>query len=144
MTGCSSSSRDHFEALFEAMSGLPVTIRLLDPPLHEFIPNAEELAQEVERARIEESDDLDELQTTLDRVHELAETNPMLGTRGVRLAILHPEIYEMQVRAIVQRRSWRSTRQPQLEVMIPLIAYEQELDLMRELVDRVIGEEDGE
>jgi pyruvate,orthophosphate dikinase len=134
--------RDHFEALFEAMSGLPVTIRLLDPPLHEFIPNAEELAQEVERARIEESDELDELQTTLDRVHELAETNPMLGTRGVRLAILHPEIYEMQVRAIVQA-ALALDEQPQLEVMIPLIAYEQELDLMRELVDKVIGEEDA-
>jgi pyruvate, orthophosphate dikinase len=134
--------RDHFEALFEAMSGLPVTIRLLDPPLHEFIPNAEELAQEVERARIEESDELDELQSTLDRVHELAETNPMLGTRGVRLAILHPEIYEMQVRAIVQA-ALALDEQPQLEVMIPLIAYEQELDLMRELVDKVIGEEDA-
>ena len=68
------------------MRGLPVTIRLLDPPLHEFIPNAEELAQEVERARIEESDELEELEGTLERVHELAETNPMLGTRGVRLA----------------------------------------------------------
>ena len=77
--------REHFEGLFEAMEGLPVTIRLLDPPLHEFIPNAEELAQEVERARIEESDELEELEHTLDRVHTLTETNPMLGTRGVRL-----------------------------------------------------------
>jgi pyruvate, orthophosphate dikinase len=134
--------REHFEALFGAMRGLPVTIRLLDPPLHEFIPNAEELAQEVERARIEESDELDELPSTLDHVHELAETNPMLGTRGVRLAILHPEIYEMQVRAIVQA-ALALDEQPQLEVMIPLIAYEQELDLMRELVDKVIREEDA-
>ena len=94
--------QDHFERLFEAMTGLPVTIRLLDPPLHEFIPNAEELAQEVERARIEESDELEELEHTLDRVHTLAETNPMLGTRGVRLGVLHPEIYEMQMRAIVR------------------------------------------
>ena len=94
--------REHFKDLFEAMRGLPVTIRLLDPPLHEFIPNAEELAKEVERARIEESDELEELESTLKRVHELTETNPMLGTRGVRLAILHPEIYEMQVRAIMQ------------------------------------------
>jgi pyruvate,orthophosphate dikinase len=133
---------DHFKDLFEAMTGLPVTIRLLDPPLHEFIPNAEELAQEVERARIEESEELDELQSTLDRVHELAETNPMLGTRGVRLAVLHPEIYEMQVRAIV-RAALALDEQPELEVMIPLIAYEQELDLMRELVEKVVEEEDA-
>ena len=97
--------QEDFEGLFEEMRGLPVTIRLLDPPLHEFLPHAEEVAQEVERARIEESDDLEELEQTLDRVHELAETNPMLGTRGVRLGVLHPEIYEMQVRAIVPRRA---------------------------------------
>ena len=132
--------RGHFKDLFEAMHGLPVTIRLLDPPLHEFIPNAEELAKEVERALIEESDELEELESTLKRVHELTETNPMLGTRGVRLAILHPEIYEMQVRAIVQA-ALALDEQPELEVMIPLVAYEQELDLMRELVDRVIEEE---
>ncbi len=68
--------QEHFTGLFDAMEGLPVTIRLLDPPLHEFIPNAEELAQEVERARIEESDELEELEHTLERVHALAETNP--------------------------------------------------------------------
>ena len=67
-----------------------MTIRLLDPPLHEFLPNAEEVAQRVERARIEESDELEELEHTLGRVHELAETNPMLGTRGVRLARAPP------------------------------------------------------
>ena len=134
--------RDHFKELFEAMRGLPVTIRLLDPPLHEFIPHAEELAQEVERARIEESDDLEELEHTLDRVHELAETNPMLGTRGVRLAVLHPEIYEMQVRAIV-RAALALEERPEVEVMVPLVAYEQELELMRALVDRVIEEEGG-
>jgi pyruvate, orthophosphate dikinase len=137
---------EHFAGLFQAMRGLPVTIRLLDPPLHEFIPNAEELAQEVERARIEESGELEELEHTLDRVHELAETNPMLGTRGVRLAVLQPEVYEMQMRAIVRaalavRRE--SGEAPQLEVMVPLIAYEQELDLMRELLERVAREEEG-
>ena len=133
---------EHFKALFESMRGLPVTIRLLDPPLHEFIPNAEELAQEVERARIEESDELEELESTLDRVHTLAETNPMLGTRGVRLAILQPEIYEMQVRAIV-RAALSLDTPPELEVMVPLITYEQELELMRELVERVVEDEGG-
>src|SRR5215211_1879883 len=91
-----------FEGLFKQMKGLPVTIRLLDPPLHEFLPDAEELAAEVQHARDEGSDELEALEHTLDRVHQLAETNPMLGTRGVRLGILHPEVYEMQVRAIVR------------------------------------------
>ena len=113
------------------MAGLPVTIRLLDPPLHEFLPDVEEVAQEVERARIERTPDLEELEKTLDRVHSLAETNPMLGTRGVRLGILHPEIYEMQVAAIVraaQAVGERSGKPPKLEIMIPLVAYEQELE----------------
>ena len=86
-----------FEGIFEAMAGLPVTIRLLDPPLHEFLPNAEDLAAHVERARIEGAADLEELELLLERVHEISEENPMLGTRGCRLGILYPEIYEMQV-----------------------------------------------
>jgi pyruvate,orthophosphate dikinase len=129
------------------MQGLPVTIRLLDPPLHEFIPNAEELAQEVERARNEESDDLEELTHTLDRVHELEETNPMLGTRGVRLGVLQPEVYRMQMRAIVRAalaERKRAGESPELEVMVPLVAYEQELELMRELLEKVAAEEDGD
>jgi pyruvate,orthophosphate dikinase len=138
---------EHFAALFEAMRGLPVTIRLLDPPLHEFIPDAEELAREVERAEAEESDELEELEQTLDRVHELAETNPMLGTRGVRLGVLQPDVYEMQMRAIVRAAiSERKQRgdAPQLEVMVPLVAYEQELELMRELLERIAHEEEGD
>src|SRR3954452_5276818 len=137
--------QEDFEGLFEEMRGLPVTIRLLDPPLHEFLPDGEDLAQEVERARIEQSDDLDELETTLERVHALAETNPMLGTRGVRVGILYPEVYEMQVRAILRAAAAvkdRSGEAPELEVMVPLVAYEKELQLMRELVERVT-EEDG-
>jgi pyruvate, orthophosphate dikinase len=135
--------QEDFEGLFNQMSGLPVTIRLLDPPLHEFLPQAEEVAQDVERARIEESDDLEELEHTLDRIHSLAETNPMLGTRGVRLGVLHPEVYEMQVRAIV-RAALAVAKPPQVEIMIPLVAYEKELELMRELVERVVAEENGE
>jgi pyruvate,orthophosphate dikinase len=138
--------QEDFEGLFEEMKGLPVTIRLLDPPLHEFMPQAEEVAQELERARIEESGDEEKLEHTLERIHSLAETNPMLGTRGVRLGILHPEIYEMQVRAILRAALAirdRSGESPQLEVMIPLVAYERELELMRDLVDRVLGDEEG-
>jgi pyruvate,orthophosphate dikinase len=139
--------QEDFEGLFEEMAGLPVTIRLLDPPLHEFLPGMEEIASDVERARIERTEDLDELEKTLDRVHSLQETNPMLGTRGVRLGILHPEIYEMQVRAIVRAAkavAKRADKAPDLEIMIPLVAYEKELALMHELVDRVVEEEDGE
>jgi pyruvate,orthophosphate dikinase len=80
----------------------------------------------------------------LDRVHGLLETNPMLGTRGVRLGILHPEIYEMQARAIIRAARAvrnRSGRSPELEIMVPLVAYERELGLMRELVERVADEE---
>jgi len=139
--------RADFEGLFQAMAGLPVTIRLLDPPLHEFLPSAEEVTHEVDRARIERSVDLEDLERTLDRVHALAETNPMLGTRGCRLGIIYPEIYEMQVRAIVRAAlvtAQRSGRAPVLEIMIPLVAYEGELSIMRELVERVAAEEDPE
>jgi pyruvate,orthophosphate dikinase len=138
--------QEDFEGLFEEMAGLPVTIRLLDPPLHEFLPHEAEVAQEVERARIEMSDDLKELERTLESVHHLAETNPMLGTRGCRLAIIHPEIYEMQVRAIVRAAlavKEKTGKTPQLEIMIPLVAYEKELEIMRELVERIVEEGGG-
>ena len=135
-----------FEGLFEEMKTRPVTIRLLDPPLHEFMPQAEEVASDLERARIEQSGEEKELEHTLERIHSLAETNPMLGTRGVRLGILHPEIYEMQVRAILRAARAvrdRSGEAPHLEIMIPLVAYERELALMRDLVERVAREEEG-
>jgi pyruvate,orthophosphate dikinase len=132
-----------FEGLFEAMRGLPVTIRLLDPPLHEFLPNLPELRADVERARIECTDDLDELERLLSRVEEVHEENPMLGTRGVRLGILMPEIYEMQVVAIM-RAAKAVDEAPHPEIMIPLVAYEHELELRRELVERVGSEHDLE
>jgi pyruvate, orthophosphate dikinase len=132
-----------FEGLFEAMRGLPVTIRLLDPPLHEFLPNLPGLRADVERARIECTDDLDELERLLARVEEVHEENPMLGTRGVRLGILMPEIYEMQVVAIM-RAAKAVDEAPHPEIMIPLVAYEHELELMRELVERVGSEHDLE
>src|SRR3954453_9361254 len=91
-----------FEGIFEEMAGLPVTIRLLDPPLHEFLPNLEEIAQDLEQARNEGSDNVEDLERTLDRVHALSEGNPMLGTRGVRLGIIPPGIFRMQVRAIMR------------------------------------------
>jgi pyruvate, orthophosphate dikinase len=128
-----------FVGIFEAMRGLPVTIRLLDPPLHEFLPNLPELRAQVERARIEVSDDLKELERLLARVEEIHEGNPMLGTRGVRLGILYPEIYEMQVHAIM-RAAQAVDEPPCPEIMIPLVAYEQELEIARDLVVSVANE----
>ncbi len=127
-----------FEGLFAAMHGLPVTIRLLDPPLHEFLPPRIELERQLLRTE-HAGDDTTDLQHEIERVDQLAEVNPMLGTRGVRLGILFPEIYEMQVRAIFAAANAVRTRDgdaPRLEIMIPLVDYERELELMREVVER--------
>ena len=133
-----------FEGLFEAMTGLPVAIRLLDPPLHEFLPDRDDLVERIAEARLREAPELGELEQELERVRSLEEGNPMLGTRGVRLGLFHPEIYEMQVRAIF--RATASVRErtgaaPHLEIMIPLVAYASELEQARELVLRVAAEE---
>jgi pyruvate,orthophosphate dikinase len=130
-----------FQGLFEAMAGLPVTIRLLDPPLHEFLPNLADLAAQVEHARMEDSDQLPALERLLARVEEIHEENPMLGTRGCRLGILSPEIYEMQIQAIF-RAAKAAAEPPHLEIMIPLVNYERELEVLREMVVR-IGEQEG-
>jgi pyruvate,orthophosphate dikinase len=119
-----------FEGIFEAMAGLPVTIRLLDPPLHEFLPPAEEATSEDMRRRIE----------------QLREANPMLGTRGCRLGLQYPEIYEMQVRAIVRAAAAVQERMgeaPLVEIMHPLVAFGEELRRLRELTERVAVEEDA-
>ena len=113
-----------FEAIFEAMAGLPVTIRLLDPPLHEFLPPLEDAKDERMRHRIK----------------ALTESNPMLGTRGCRLGLIWPEIYEMQVRAIV-RGALAVGAEAHVEIMIPLVAFAEELRRLRELVERTIEDE---
>ena len=121
-----------------------MTIRLLDPPLHEFLPDRFELHEEIVRARIDRSPELEFLESEFDRVRSLEETNPMLGTRGVRLGVMHPEIYEMQVRAIARAAvavRERTGRGPQLEIMIPLVAYERELELVADRVVAVAEEE---
>jgi pyruvate,orthophosphate dikinase len=141
--------QEDFEGLFEAMAGEPVTIRLLDPPLHEFLPHRLEVEHAIERARGDGSGETDttaevaELERTLERVQALEETNPMLGTRGCRLGILYPEIYEMQADAIARAAlavRERTGTAPLLEVMIPLVDYESELELMRKLVVDVAHE----
>ncbi|HEX3873550.1 MAG TPA: pyruvate, phosphate dikinase [Solirubrobacteraceae bacterium] len=132
--------QEDFEGLFEAMAGLPVTIRLLDPPLHEFLPHRFELQHELDCADAGETDRIAELEATLERVIYLEEVNPMLGTRGCRLGVLFPEIYEMQAEAIMLAAIAVRDRvgtAPHLEIMIPLVNYEQELELMRSLIVRV-------
>ncbi len=125
--------RKDFIELFEIMAGLPVTIRLLDPPLHEFLPQAD---HEIEEVAEEMNADPEALRA---RVAELHEFNPMLGHRGVRLAISYPEIAEMQARAIFEAATEvarRNGKAPIPEVMVPLVAARAELDMIR---DRVVG-----
>src|SRR6185436_5785399 len=116
-----------FEGIFEAMAGLPVTIRLLDPPLHEFLPPPEEAPEEMR-----------------ERIKQLKESNPMLGTRGCRLGLQFPEIYEMQVRAIVRAAKAaqeKTGEAPLVEIMHPLVGFAEELRRLRELTEAVAGEE---
>ncbi len=129
--------RADFHAIFEVMSGLTVTIRLLDPPLHEFLPHGE--AEFVELADVT-GFGIDHLKR---RVDELQEFNPMLGHRGCRLGITYPEIYEMQARAIFEAACdvARESGKPVVpEVMIPLVGTRRELAILRELVDRVAAQ----
>jgi pyruvate,orthophosphate dikinase len=126
--------RADFTELFEIMQGLPVTIRLLDPPLHEFLPHGEAEIAEVAAGLAVDPRKL------ADRVRELAEFNPMLGFRGCRLAIVYPEIAEMQARAIFEAAVAAAQRcgKPVVpEIMVPLIAGKAELDLVKSRIDAV-------
>ncbi|MDQ5821901.1 MAG: pyruvate, phosphate dikinase [Actinomycetota bacterium] len=120
-----------FEGIFEAMAGLPVTIRLLDPPLHEFLPPIEEATSDEMRQRI----------------RSLTESNPMLGTRGCRLGLQYPEIYEMQVRAIIRAAAaveQRTGAAPLVEIMHPLVGFAEELKRLRTLTVQTAAEEADE
>ncbi|MDB5418555.1 MAG: ppdK [Phenylobacterium sp.] len=125
--------RDDFVELFQIMEGLPVTIRLLDPPLHEFLPHTEE-----DVAAVAEATGLD-AKKLLRRAQELHEVNPMLGHRGCRLGVAYPEIYEMQVRAIIEAAcqiAASGKTAPIPEIMHPLVAKGEEMKFLRELTDR--------
>lgn len=136
--------RSDFTGIFEAMDGLPVTIRLLDPPLHEFMPDAVEL--EVELAKLKMTDgnpaEIEKDERYLKSVKSLRETNPMLGLRGCRLGITNPEIYQMQVRAIMEAACGRKAAggDPKVEIMIPLVSVYTELEVLRGEAERVIEE----
>ncbi len=133
-----------FYEILKTMEGLPVTIRLLDPPLHEFLPNAEELAVEVAHLKFTapESPTLHEKEELLRKVRALSEFNPMLGHRGCRLGITHPEVYEMQARAIFNAAARLVSEGYTVfpEVEIPLIIDAGEFSLLKNLIDRVAAE----
>ncbi|MCH7487999.1 MAG: pyruvate, phosphate dikinase [Chloroflexi bacterium] len=130
-----------FEAIFRVLGGRPVTIRLIDPPMHEFLPDHDELLESVARLRVSapQSPELREKETLLRQVDALREVNPMLGLRGCRLGILYPEVNEMQVRAIFRAAATvtRDGVQVQPEVMIPLVGFASELKRLRSLLERV-------
>ena len=129
--------KEDFKKIFKVMSGLPVTVRLLDPPLHEFLPKEDKDVDEVARSLNLASKEIKE------RIAELHEENPMLGHRGCRLGISFPEIYEMQCRAIfeaITELKREKTKSAFVEIMIPLVSTESELRIMRSLVNRVAKE----
>ena len=129
--------REDFVGIFEAMAGLPVTIRLLDPPLHEFLPNYTDVMLELQRLQLTggSAAEIAKQEALAAKVKSLSEANPMLGTRGCRLGIQWPEIYAMQVRAIIEAAAdvlASSGEMPHVEIMIPLVGFEEELKRMRE------------
>jgi pyruvate, orthophosphate dikinase len=136
--------RGDFAELFEIMSGLPVTIRLLDPPLHEFLPQSDEDIAEVAKAMGVSADKLRR------RANELSEANPMLGFRGCRLAVAFPEIAEMQARAIFEGAVAAKKKTGKVvtpEVMVPLVIAKSELDIVKAAIDRMhaaVTKETGE
>jgi pyruvate,orthophosphate dikinase len=127
--------RSDFVGIFQAMEGLPVTIRLLDPPLHEFLPHGDEEIREVAAALGTDA------AAIKGKIEELKEFNPMLGLRGCRLGISYPEIYRMQVRAIVEAACEviESGTAVEPEIMIPLVSHVRELSRLRALVDESTG-----
>ncbi|MFF4268676.1 pyruvate, phosphate dikinase [Streptomyces sp. NPDC001536] len=133
--------KQDFVELFAAMDGLPVTVRLLDPPLHEFLPDITELSVRVALAESRQEPHENELRL-LQAVHRLHEQNPMLGLRGVRLGLVIPGLFTMQVRAIAEAAAERKAAKgdPRAEIMIPLVGTVQELEIVREEADQVIAE----
>src|SRR6185437_224982 len=134
-----------FEGIFRAMSGLPVTIRLIDPPLHEFLPSLEDLAVAVAVAEATGKPDLHD-KALLTAVRHMHEQNPMLGLRGVRLGLVIPGLFAMQVRAIAEAAVAvrREGGHPRPEIMVPLVGAVQELETVRTEAERIIAEVVGE
>ncbi len=135
---------EDYLGIFKAMDGLPVTVRLLDPPLHEFLENPRELAIEIARAECGGASDeeLAPKRKLLSQIDHMAEANPMLGLRGCRLGLMHPEIYAMQVRAIARAACQLRAEggDPRPEIMIPLVSLRAELETLRDESAKVVAE----
>jgi pyruvate,orthophosphate dikinase len=129
---------EDFLGIFEAMNGLPVTIRLLDPPLHEFLPKLPELEEKLKET-VPGSAEADKIKATMSRALELHEVNPMLGFRGCRLGMVYPEIYEMQVRAIFNAACKLTQKGIKVipDIMMPLVATQEEMKRLRQMVDTI-------
>ncbi len=137
--------REDFVAILGAMDGLPVTVRLIDPPLHEFLPSLEEISVRVAVAEAKgetEGDGFARDRTLLDAVRRLHESNPMLGLRGVRLGLVIPGLFGMQVRAIAEAAAELKSqgKDPRPEIMVPLVAAVQELEFVREEAEKIVAE----
>ncbi|HAF13643.1 MAG TPA: pyruvate, phosphate dikinase [Blastocatellia bacterium] len=150
--------RGDFVGIFREMVGLPVTIRLLDPPLHEFLPNAEELLSELSELKMAVRlattlgdmdnllDEIDEKRRLLKQVNRIREANPMLGFRGCRLGLVFPEVTRMQCRAIFEAAclAQGEKKKTELEIMVPLVSLSEELHQQREVIDEVARQVMGE
>ncbi len=133
--------KDDFMKIFEAMNSLPVTIRLLDPPLHEFLPSVEQLLHEISELK-QRGQDTGEKESVLKKVKGLFEINPMLGHRGVRLGVTYPQLYEMQARAIIESACEVKKKGIAVlpEIMIPQVGIQSELEFVKKRVRQIAGE----
>jgi len=135
--------KSDFIEILKAMEGYPVTIRLLDPPLHEFLPNPEELSEKIRKLELTNAKgEIEKLKVVLKRARELAEINPMMGHRGVRVGITHPEIYEMQIRAVFEAAVELAKKKVKAypQIMIPQISSITELNHIKKIYDNIKNE----
>lgn len=131
--------KDDFMGIFREMDGLPVIVRLLDPPLHEFLPKVSELDKRIAQAE-SAGQDSSEYRKVKERAENLREVNPMLGFRGCRLGIVYPEIYEMQIRAIFDAMSELTDVDLKVEIMMPLVQTKGEMSILKDMVQSIAGE----
>ena len=131
--------KSDFLQILKAMEGYPVTIRLLDPPLHEFLPNPEELANKLRKQEDQKTNDIEKTRTILERARDLAEINPMMGHRGVRVGITYPEIYEMQIKAVFEAAAelMKQKVDARPQIMIPQVSSIAELNHIKRIYDSI-------
>ena len=131
--------KSDFIEIMKAMEGYEVTIRLLDPPLHEFLPNPEELSEKIHKLKSKDKKELERLKVVFNRARELAEINPMMGHRGVRVGVTYPEIYEMQIRAVFEATAHLAKKKVNAhpQIMIPQISSIAELNHIKNIYDKI-------